>query len=276
MRAGYFLIILLLSLAVQSQNFLSWKYNDRYFSVNVGTGSATYFGDVTTKFQTAPSAINLGLEARLLTHISARIEGTRYTLKGDDSWADEGSFEKQRNHSFESKNWEGNFQILYYLRPYKGDYYSRWNWDYYIGTGVGITSYFPYKELRGETYYLKRIDTEPDQKYGYTSLAVPLTAGFKFKVNDFTNLNFELGYRFTNTDYLDDVSGVYPIVDEDNTTLQDLTNPKDLIPLQNQEAYDQLISGAPRGNSRKTDGYLFAMIKVEFFLPRGILSSGKK
>ncbi len=271
------LFVLLFSFSFSfGQNFLSWKFSDRYFSASVGTGSATYFGDITTKFQGTPTILNVGLEARLLTHLSVRIEGSRYSLRAKDAWAEEGSFARQRNHSFESKNWEGNFQVIYYLKPYAGDYYRRAQWDPYIGTGVGLTSYFPTKELRGETYFLKRIDTEPDQKYGYTALVVPITAGVKFKVNDFTNLNFELGYRLTTTDYLDDVAGVYPTVDEDNTILEDLANPKDLIPLQNQGAYDLLIPGAPRGNDRKTDGYLFAMLKLEFFIPKDFLSRSKK
>ncbi|MEQ9229793.1 MAG: hypothetical protein RIF46_03865, partial [Cyclobacteriaceae bacterium] len=70
------------------QNFLSWKFSDRYFSASVGTGSATYFGDITTKFQSAPTIINLGLEARLLSHVSVRIEGNKYSLRAKDAWAD--------------------------------------------------------------------------------------------------------------------------------------------------------------------------------------------
>lgn len=258
------------SLSVQAQDFLSWKYADRYFTVSAGTGSATYFGDISTKIQTTPRVLNLALEARLLTHVSARIEASKYTLKARDSWAKEGSFEQQRNHAFNSNNYEGNLQVIYYLRPYRGDYYSRWQWDSYIGTGIGITTYNPHRGLNGEKYFLRDLETEANKKsYGNMAISIPVTAGVKFKVNDFTNLNFELGYRITTTDFLDDVSGIYGEPTGDNLVLDDLSNPKDLIPTTNEDAYSQLQPGVARGNSSSFDSYLFVLLKVEFYLPSG-------
>jgi hypothetical protein len=41
------------------------------------------------------------------------------------------------------------------------------------------------------------------------AIAFPLTVGFKYAINSDINVFAELGYRFTNTDYLDDVSTNY-------------------------------------------------------------------
>ncbi len=259
-----------------SQNFLSWKFSDRYFSFSAGTGAVTYFGDLNSsnKINGRIKLSSLAIEARLLNHISARIEGNYFTLEGSDSKAEEGSFEQQRNLSFTSKNLEGNFQVLYYLKPYTGDYFSRRSWEPYIGIGVGITSYDPYAELSGKKYYLRKIPTEPDKKYGKTTLSIPVTSGIKFRVNETVNLIFEVGYRFTTTDYLDDVSTIFP-EDYPNFTVEQLSNRRDEINVVNQAAYDLIVDGAKRGDMSKTDSYLFLSLKAEVFLPKNFLSGNK-
>jgi hypothetical protein len=274
MRRTILIWLLLMCFSSQAQNFLSWKYSDRYFTLALGTGSATYFGELnsTNGISSKPQLISLGLEARLLNHFSARIEAAKYTLDADDSNAIEGSFEQQRNLSFSSNNWEGNFQVLYYLKPYKGDYFRRWQWDPYVGLGVGISSYNPSTDSKGTTYFLRDVPTEPNKNYGVTTLIVPLTAGVKFKINDFTNLNLELGYRFTTTDYLDDVSTVYADLSDQSLTLQDLSNPKDLIKTVNLNAYNKLVPGAKRGDQSNKDSYMFIMLKVEIYLPPNLFS----
>ena len=267
MKVTFFLTLFSFCQLALGQDFLSWKYNDRYFSLSAGTGAATYFGDLNSsnKINGRVKLSTIGLEARLLTHVSARVEGAYYTLEGKDSRADPGSYEQQRNLSFTSKNLEGNLQLLYYLKPYGGDYYNRWNWDPYVGAGVGITTFRPYTELLGEKYILRNIPTEPDKNYGKTTLVVPLTAGIKFFINNFTNLIVELGYRFTKTDYLDDVSTTFP-EDYPNFTVEQLANRRDEIKVVNKDAYDALINGAARGDDSQKDSYLFISLKAELFL----------
>ena len=276
MRIAFFITTFLLTQLALGQNFLSWKFNDRYFSFSAGAGAVTYFGDLNSQYKINGriKLSNLALEVRLLNHFSARIEGAYYNMEGNDSRAELGSFEEQRNLSFASTNLEGNFQVLYYLKPYKGDYYRRGQWDPYLGAGVGITSYNPYAELLGEKYFLRDIPTEPDKKYGNTTLVIPVTAGIKFMINDFTNLIFEVGYRYTTTDYLDDVSTVFPETNE-IFLIDQLANRRDEIPVVNEEAYDALIPGSMRGDDTKRDSYLFIGLKVEIYLPKNLLTIGK-
>lgn len=273
------ILLTFISLNLHSQDFLSWKYSDRYFSLQLGVGSATYFGDITTKLRSNPAAYNLGYEVRLFSQVGARLEGSYYKIEGKDRWAEFGSFNQQRNHKFASENGEVNLQMIYYLKPYKGDYYARWRWDPYVGIGVGATSYNPYREYKGEKFYLRELATEADKKeYGSVAIVIPATAGIKFKVNDVMNLTFELGYRLAMTDYLDDVSGKYPNPNDtpDDLLLNDLANPKDLIQTVNTEAYQELVAGTKRGNNSNLDGYLFMMLKVEFYLARPFFFGSSK
>ncbi len=271
------LIVLLfccVSLHTQGQNFLSWKYNERYYSLAVGTGMATYFGELNDRNQINERIrqVNVGLEARLLSHFSARVEGIYFELSGSDRNAASGSFAQQRNLSFASYNFETNLQVIYYFRRYNEDYFSRWNIDPYIAGGIGLMWYYPYALLADERYFLRPLPTEPDKAYGVAALVFPLSAGVKFKINAFINVNVEAGYRFTRTDYLDDVSTTIPETFP-SFTVEALSIRKDEIPLVNLEAYNLLVPGGPRGDATTNDHYLFIALKVEMFLPPGLFNS---
>jgi hypothetical protein len=78
----------------------------------------------------------------------------------------------------------------------------------------------------GEWVNLKPLNTEgqglstfPNRKpYSKTQVSIPLGLGFKFAVHSNLNIGFEIGFRATRTDYLDDVGNTYaydPLVDLD-------------------------------------------------------------
>ena len=125
MKSTLYVFVLLLALASYSQNFLSWQYNDRYYSFSIGTGTSTYFGELNDPniINADLSQISVGLEARLLNRVGARIDGTYFILMGNDENAADSSFQKQRNLSFRSRNLHFQFHLIYYLKPYQGDYY---------------------------------------------------------------------------------------------------------------------------------------------------------
>lgn len=256
----------------QGQNFLSWKFNDRYFSLTAGTGSSTYFGELnsTNKIQDRFSQINAGIEVRLLNRLGARLEATYFTLSGSDSNAADSSFQKQRNLSFSSRNFQIQLNTIHYLKPYQGDYFRRWTFDPYIMTGVGYLFYNPTTELSGEKYILREAKTE-GEKYKKWSLTVPVGIGAKFKINDFVNVNFEIAYNFTFTDYLDDVSKNFA-TEFSSSTAELLSNRKDEIGVINPEIYDAMVAGSRRGDSKERDNYLLISIKAEFFIPPSLFA----
>lgn len=262
-------IIFLSGLSLQAQNFLSWQYNDRYFSAAFGTGQSMYIGELNqpNRIQEDFSHWTLGLEARLLSKVSARVEAGLYHVRGRDRLAPDSSFQRQRNLSFDTYNFEMSIQGVFYMRKYRGDYYRRWPVDPYLALGVGFTTINPTTTLQETKYNLREIATE-DNSYGPVALMLPAAAGIKFSINEFVNFNLEVAYRYTFTDYLDDVSTTFP-ESFPNTTAELLSNRKDEIGVVNQDAYDRLVAGERRGDPDNNDQYLFLSMKLEIYLPRG-------
>lgn len=257
------------------QNFLSWQLNDRYFSAQAGFGFASYRGELkhNGSIQNEVSNLSLGLEARLLSKLSARLEVGRYSIRGHDKHAPDSSFSRQRNLSFHSANYEVSLQGIFYMKKYRGDYYKRHKIDPYLMAGIGTTFISPKARLGGTDYALYDIKTE-DKDYSRFTMIVPVGAGLKWKVNPFINFTTEITYRFTLSDHLDDVSGSYPQSYPDLST-ELLSNRKDEVGVINQEAYDQLVPGNPRGDAQDKDAYLFLNLKFEMFLPPGMFQ-GKR
>ena len=91
------------------------------------------------------------------------------------------------------------------------------NFTPYVTFGAGIFNYDPYAYLADEKYFLRPLGTEgqgsplyPDRKqYSAMAISVPLGVGVKYSLNERLNIGFEVLHRFTNTDYLDDVSTNY-------------------------------------------------------------------
>ncbi|SNS83521.1 hypothetical protein SAMN05421640_1442 [Ekhidna lutea] len=268
--------LLLASTATQAQNFLSWQFSDRYFSFSLGTGTSTYFGELNANntISDDPSQISLGIEARLLNRIGARIEGSYFTLKGNDANAPDSSFQRQRNLSFQSKNLHGQLHIIYYLKPYQGDYYKRWTFDPYLFGGVGYMRFEPTTELGSERYSLREAQTE-GVEYKKWVTTIPAGVGGKFKINEFLNVNIEASYHFAFTDYLDDVSNTYA-TEFSSTTARLLSDRKDEIGVTNPDFYDQIQPGASRGNPNNNDSFLQLSVKAEIFLPSDLFTGKNK
>ncbi|HSU27839.1 MAG TPA: hypothetical protein VLJ68_05620, partial [Chitinophagaceae bacterium] len=179
-----------------------------------------------------------------------------------------------RNLSFNSRVWEltlqGDFNFFRFM-PGEPQY----SFTPYITVGGGVFSYDPYAFLQGQKVLLRPLGTEgqgstlyPDRKpYSSMAICIPFGAGFKYSFNERTNIGFEILYRFTNTDYLDDVSKDY--VDP----LAFPTNP-DGSPSNGFLLYDRSyelgepigITGRQRGNSKQKDQFVTAMVHLTFNL----------
>lgn len=269
--------LLMLAVTGTAQNFLSATLNDRYYSAFAGVGFASYRGELkhNGSIQNEVSNLSIGAEVRLWSRISARVELGRYNIRGHDKHAADSSFARQRNLSFESTNYEATIQGVFFLRPYKGVYHRRWRLDPYIALGVGTTFISPQAKL-GDTYFnLYELDTEQDPDYSRFTLILPAAVGLKWKVSSALNFVTEIAYRYTFSDYLDDVSGNFPQSYPDATT-EILANRKDEVGLINETAYEQLSAGNPRGDSSNKDAYLFLNLKFELFLSRDMFKPKPK
>jgi hypothetical protein len=260
-------------LLANAQSFMGWQYNDRYFSVNVGTGKVGYAGELShgRVFQKGLASASIGVEARLLNKISARVEARWYNISGADNRAED-EFSLQRNLSFRSSNIELDLSGMYYfLNAYKGMYYKRKPIDPYISLGVGMTLFNPKTDLNGTTYTLRDYKTE-GRSYGGMAFIIPVGIGAKLSLNEFINLIPEVSYRMVFSDYLDDVSGTFggPF---DDAIAGALSNRKDEVGVINQEFYDRLVTGAQRGDAISQDKYYMITIKLEAYLPPDLFKS---
>ncbi len=83
----------------------------------------------------------------------------------------------------------------------------------YIFAGVAGIYFNPQAYTRGEWHNLQPLGTAGQGLPGYkdpysrVSVAFPVGIGMKFKVTKFQSINVEAGWRFTLTDYIDDISG---------------------------------------------------------------------
>ena len=185
--------------------------------LGIYTGSSHYFGDLNPSGKINRPKLLAGVFYRkqMNDYVSIRVTG-EYTMLGySDVYSQDPSL-RRRNLSFNSTVWElaiaGDFNFFRFQPNFQGFHYTP-----YVGVGVGIFRYNPFAYLNGEKYFLRPLGTEgqassayPDlQPYSVMALSIPFTFGFKYALQPNVNLFAELTYHFTNTDYLDDVSGLY-------------------------------------------------------------------
>jgi hypothetical protein len=100
------------------------------------------------------------------------------------------------------------------------------------------------------------IANNPD-KYSLTQFAVPLGIGMKANLVGNFNIFSELGYRYTFTDYIDDVSTYYA----DLSTSSNLTS-QYYADRSLEVGYPVNNPGTQRGDLSKKDMYMFAVVGI--------------
>lgn len=264
--------IVLLALIAITTVHVRAQYTDSYVQegeVGGAIGLAHYFGDLNTNAALNRPKFSGGVFFRkqLNNYIALKLAGN-YALVGYSDIYSKNAVQKRRNLSFNSNIWEialsGEFNFFRFMPGVEG-----YNYTPYVSLGLGMFSYDPYTYLNGTKYYLRAIGTEgqgssayPNRKpYGSTALCIPLAVGFKYAVTPAVNLFAELGYRFTTTDYLDDVSTTYApdafVTGSVPYLLQD----------RSYETGTPIgIKGRQRGNSSQKDAYVIFQVGFSFNL----------
>ena len=242
----------------------------------IGLGSGHYFGDLNTRasLNRPKMAASVFFRKNLGNYIAVRLGASYAQLGYSDKYND---FNKQmftRNLSFNSNVWElslqGDFNFFRFM-PGEPDY----SFTPYITFGAGIFTYDPYAYLRDEKILLRPLNTEgqgstlyPDRKpYSSMAFSIPFGGGIKYAFNDRINIGFEVLYRFTNTDYLDDVSTTY--VDQAVFPPNPDGSPSNALLLSDRSYELGAPIGIPnrqRGNSKQNDHFVTAMFHVTFNL----------
>ncbi|HMI78665.1 MAG TPA: DUF6089 family protein, partial [Ferruginibacter sp.] len=147
-------------------------------------------------------------------YVGMRISAHYAQLGYSDTYS-KNDYQKLRNLSFNSNIWElavqGDFNFFRFI-PNDPDYM----FTPYVTLGVGVFTYDPYAFLNGKKEFLRPLGTEGQvigyngrKQYSTLGICIPLGVGIKYNISERMNLSFEVTHRFTNTDYLDDVSTTY-------------------------------------------------------------------
>ena len=241
-----------------------------------GLGAGHYFGDLNTRAKLNRPKLAAGIFFRknFGNYIALRLAGNFTQLGYSDVYNDHNEFMKRRNLSFNSKVWElglqGDFNF-YRFMPGDPDF----SFTPYITLGVSAFSYDPYAYLRGTKYPLRQQGTEGQndsasglKPYGTMALAIPFGVGLKYAINDRINIGFEIVHRFTNTDYLDDVSRTYPGLQAFG--VDPITGQPEAAALLSDRSYETGtpigIKGQQRGNSQNKDQFVTAIFYLSFNL----------
>lgn len=269
----FFLSLLLLSVLSTGS---AQVYNSLIHQGEIGihAGAGHYFGDINSNAGINRPKIAAGFFFRkqLGGYISIRLSGEYLQLGYSDIYS-KNAVQQIRNLSFNSDVWEGaisgEFNFFNFRPGIEG-----YSFTPYLGLGVGAFSYEPYAYLGGQKYFLRPLGTEGQgsaaypnlQIYNLIAICIPFTVGVKYSLSTRLNAFAEFTYRFTNTDYLDDVSGVYapdafpPLPDG---------SPSPAFLLQDR-SYETGISigtkGRQRGNSLQPDSYASLKLGISFNL----------
>ncbi|WP_461133162.1 DUF6089 family protein [Spirosoma lituiforme] len=211
-----------------------------YSSVSFGAGTSTYFGDLAgyrkpfKSLVTLPRwNVGLGYTRQFTPHFAARATFTWARITGDDYTFAKSNIEQYlaqyaRNAHFRNDLKEFAVTGIYNFIEDGRNSESRAKFTPYIFGGLALVAHSP--EARtpvatgtGTDVYagqewvkLQPLHTEgqgqPDREkpYSLVTVAIPVGFGVRYKLNDNFNIGAEIGFRYTFTDYLDDVgNGLY-------------------------------------------------------------------
>jgi hypothetical protein len=147
----------------------------------------------------------------------------------------------------------------------------------YTITGIGLLYYLPTAEINGTLYNLRKNRNE-GTFYSPLTLCFPVGLGISYAYNSHYKFSFELSYRFTTTDYLDDASNRYT-QKVSGSTDELISNPNLLLPSESKTSDGKEIpsqsnygwnhfrgTGMLRGNPKNNDGYILASASVGIIL----------
>ncbi|MBA4301851.1 MAG: hypothetical protein C0433_17370 [Cyclobacterium sp.] len=205
------LIILFLfpSFSTYSQSFYRYRFEEPW-SISAGIGPSQYFGELYSFWKYNEGIqpdynANFAVNYIFGTHLKARLEGTYYRIFGSDPPSDPRAFRTPRNLHFRANNIEVAALIEYYWHPVKVNNITRHLWNPYIFFGVGMSTNNPKAELNGTWVDLRPLQLE-NNPYNDKIVVFPMGLGFKYKLNVYMDMKIEGNYRFTLTDYMDDIS----------------------------------------------------------------------
>jgi len=264
------LIIIFIALFGICQSGNSQVYPELGFNV----GLANYSGDLSPSSVgpiIAQSHLSGGGFAKLNfnKHFSMNVSAIYAGVSGADSKSGSDS-QKKRDLNFYSDIYELSSNLEVNIFPFsviEGE--SRFT--PYASVGFGVFRFDPRTQYQGDWVRLQPLGTEGQgtsvfpnkKKYSLTELNIPFGGGIKFKLSDKITGFAALNWRWTFTDYIDDVSTVYvsaEVLEAENGPLAAILSNRTGQPVN---------TGDKRGGETVNDYYFTGSVGFSFALHRG-------
>lgn len=237
----------------------SARAQDANWELGLALGGAGYMGDLNQNNPLQVSGLSGGLFAKrnFNQYLGLRVQYTYGQIKADDANSNNEQF-RERNLKFKTSLNELSTLLDVNLFDYKlGGGLHRFS--PYIFTGVGLVMFKPTVKFDGERYRLDRMATEGQESaYSNVVATIPYGVGIRYNYKNAWSIFSEIGYRTPLTDYIDDVSGRYPI----NPVI--VGNGQNQLNLSDPSITQIGYVGTQRGDFRKRDTYLFVSVGISF------------
>ncbi|HVV55161.1 MAG TPA: DUF6089 family protein [Mucilaginibacter sp.] len=246
-----FLLFFLISFSLQAQ---TWE-------VGGLLGGSGYMGDLNPNNPLKISGFAAGVfvQRNFNGYLSAKLNYTYGQIAAADSTSSNPQF-RQRNLSFQTQLSELSVIAEFNFFKYEPEVGEN-RFTPFIYLGVGVVGYNPQATYQGQTYDLRPLMTEGQSRpYPKIAATIPYGAGIKYNFSGKWNFIADIGYRNPYTDYLDDVSGLYPNKSKLSSPLAQALSDRSG---ENTGVYIG-SPGSQRGDLRPKDTYMFVTLSISF------------
>jgi len=248
----------------QAQNS-SWEFG-------IFGGWSNYSGDLQQnqyERDEMQSAYGAFIRHNFNDYIALKAQVLKGSITGSDSDYSSLLIARERNLHFRSDIYEAGLQAEISFMKF-GENNTKVAAPYLLA-GISVFHFNPQAQFEGEWYDLQPYGTEgqgmaahPEKKkYELTQFAIPMGVGFNIALGEKARLGFEMGFRKTFTDYLDDVSGQYPDVE----SLKNENEMAGIFSYRAGEITDEEMPnpmGHQRGTRAGNDTYGFGGVSLSF------------
>lgn len=273
------ILLSLVLVSIFTPSFCQFRWD-----IGGGLGLANYLGEMGGKEQTRRDFVSdMKLNetrwafqgfARYRFHPLVSVKGvfTYARIEGADSLSSNPG-RVGRNLHFRNDllelSFQGEFDFYQFNDVGRG---YRFNKDFraYGFVGVGALYSNPRAQYKGEWVALQPLMTEGQSKpYSLFQVVIPAGLGVSLTYHKYHRFSWELGWRTTFTDYLDDVSTVYaPTSDLPNNISVQLSN-QSVTAFQNDPTLphpNNYSPGSKRGDPTHNDSYIFSTFSYSYMI----------
>lgn len=217
---GKALVVMLTVSLLGTTAYSQRKFNNYipYSVVGFGVGTSSYYGDMApigkplaSTFKPMRWSVTGNYTRHFTPRLAARGSFTWARIMGDDNimYNDPSHFLYPRNLHFRNDLKEFALLGIFKLTPDTRSNDRRPQFGAYLFAGIAAVAHSPYAKDSTEKWRKLRPMQNEGTSYSVVTMAIPFGLGLRYKINSKWDISAELGFRFTRSDYLDDVHGSY-------------------------------------------------------------------